>query len=187
MNRELIEKTKQFVKDSFTKHPHYSFNDWSVMYNHSVLTQEISLKIAQEVDCDKTLVSIGALLHDIGKTYEADPETLHKRHEEFNLLVSEEFLKSLNLQEEQLERLKEIVSYQDDSTEIKVIKDADALAFYADKKLYMLFIGWARQNNLEDSTQRKIDKFSKLNFEASKEIGEDWFKQMKKDWGIRST
>jgi len=182
MSQDLVEKTEKFVRESFRTNPHYSFNDWTVMYEHSVKVKDIALQIAEHVPCDKILVAIGALLHDIGKTYKADPEVLHKDHETFNLLVAGDFLTGLGFPEEQLRKLESLVSYQSDSDEMKVIKDADSLAFYSDKRLYMLFIEWAVTESLEASIQRKLDKFSKLRFEVSRTIGPDWFDQMKQDW-----
>lgn len=182
MNSEFIAKTEEFVRGAFQRHPHYSFNDWTVMYEHSVKVRDIALQIAKDMPCDKTVVAIGALLHDVGKTHEADEETLHKKHEEFNLPISESFLYSLGLSQDQLRKVKEVVAHRSDSAEMKIIEDADALALYADKRLYMLFLRWAQNNNLNDAIQRKLGKFSKLNFEKSKEIGEGWYRQMKKDW-----
>ncbi|MBI2123929.1 MAG: HD domain-containing protein [Candidatus Wildermuthbacteria bacterium] len=184
MNEEVIVKTDEFLALEFQKHPHYSFNDWTVMYDHSRKVLDIALQIAEDISCDKIVVAIGALLHDIGKTYETDAETLHKRHEEFNLLVSEEFLDSLSLPKEQLQRAKEVVSHKSDSVEMKIVEDADALALYGDKRLYTLYIQWARKNSLADAIQRKLDKFSKLNFERSRDLGEEWYDNMKKDWGV---
>ena len=108
MNEGVIAKTEEFLAQEFQKHPHYSFNDWTVMYDHSLKVRDIALRIAEDVVCDKTVVAVGGLLHDIGKTHKADPETLHKRHEEFNLSVSEAFLDSLGLPAEQLQRVKEV-------------------------------------------------------------------------------
>ena len=184
MDEEAVKKIEKYLEQEFQAHPHYSFNDWTVMRDHGLKVRDIALQIAEDMDVDKTIVTIGALLHDIGKTYEADPETLHKQHEEFNLSVSEEFLDSLDLPEQQLQKVKELVAYKSDSVEMKIVKDADALALYADKRLYTLYIQWAKENNHNDAIQRKLDKFSKLNFEKSKDIGKDWYEQMKKDWGF---
>jgi HD superfamily phosphodiesterase len=65
MNTDVIQKTKNFMKEAFIEHPHYSFNHWSVMYDHSILVQSLALQIADEIDCDKTIVAIASLLHDI--------------------------------------------------------------------------------------------------------------------------
>lgn len=184
MDTSLINRTETFVKRTFIQNPHYSFNDWSVMYNHSIIVKDLALEITSNMECDKEIVAIGALLHDIGKTYEASPETLHAKHELFNLSVSENFLESLNLSQDKLKKLKRLVSYSDDSTEMKVIKDADAIALYKDKKLYMLYIKWATKNKLDLAIRRKLIKFNNLNFNFSKKIAKPFFDQMKGDWEI---
>lgn len=181
-NHDLIEKTKEFVKHSFQENPHFSFNHWSVMYDHSVNVQELAMKIAEEVECDKTITAIGALLHDIGKTHKADQKTLHKDHESFNLLVSDEFLKSLGLKENELNQIRDIITYKSNTVEMKVIKDADALALYFDKKLYMLWIEWAFENGFEFDIPRKLGKYNLLNFEISRRLGKSKLEAMKKDW-----
>ena len=184
MDEELITQAEEFVKQSFTENPHFSFGHWSVMYDHSVTVKNIALKIAEQVECDKMLIALGALLHDIGKTQKADENTLHYDHEKFNLPISRFFIDSLNLSASKKRSLKELISYASDSVEMKVIKDADALALYADKRLYMLYIEWAIKNGLSTSIQRKIDKFDKLRFPISKKIGEKWFEIMKRDWNL---
>ena len=180
--QDLIEKTKEFVKYSFQENPHYSFNHWSVMYSHSVKVQELAMKIANKVECDKTIISISALLHDIGKTYKADPKTLHENHEKFNLIVSKKFLKSLGLNDSDFKKICDIISYNSESVEMKVVKDADALALYFDKKLYMLWIEWALESGYESSIKRKLEKYDNLNFEISRRLGKPKLEEMKKDW-----
>lgn len=178
----LIEQTRRFVATQFQEHPHYSYNDWTVMYNHSLKVEEIARRIAAEVECDEVLVSLGALLHDIGKTYEADPKILHRGHVDFNLTVAATFISQLGLSQADQQALEQLISYQSTETEMKVIKDADALALYADRRLYMLFLEWAAEQGHVDSIQRKIDKFKRLNFNVSREIGQGWYETMIKDW-----
>ena len=105
----LITQTEEFVKQAFIQNPHYSFDDWTVMYNHSVMVKDIVLEITNEIVCDKETIEIGALLHDIGKTYKTDLETLHTEHESFNLLVSEKFLENLGLPKGKLEEIKHFI------------------------------------------------------------------------------
>ncbi len=178
----VIQKTRDFVKKAFQENPHYSFNDWHVMYDHSCRVEEIARKIAESVPCDSLVVSVGALLHDIGKTHKADAETLHRAHESFNVLVSEEFLDGLGLEKGRLAKIRGIISYSSDTDEMKIIKDADALALPSDKRLYMLFIEWAHREKLESSIQRKLDKKEKLRFEVSREMAEGLFENMAKDF-----
>lgn len=182
MDTALIEKTELFVKELFQKFPHFSFNDWHVMYDHSVLVKNNALKILEQAGGDATLVAIGGLLHDIGKTYPTDLETLRTSHEMFNIVVAADFIQKLDLPAEQFRKLVAIVSYQSNLPEMKMITDADALAFYQDKRLYMLFIDWASKNNLMAPIRGKIEKFSKFNFPISKTIGRAHYNQMKKDW-----
>lgn len=181
-NNDLVDKTKHFIKDAFQENPHYSFNHWSVMYNHSVNVQELAMKIASEVECNNTVVSIRALLHDIGKTYHADTETLHKDHESFNLIVSKGVLDNLGLANDELNHVRDLITYNSDSVEMKIIKDADALAMCYDKTLYMLWIEWAINNRLTSDIKRKLDKYSKLNFEISRRLAESKLIEMKNDW-----
>ena len=78
MNNQVIEQTKQFLKKSFIKNPSFSFNDWRIMYNHGLMVLNFSLKLAQKIKCDKLLLSVGALLHDIGKI-EIKDQVLQKK------------------------------------------------------------------------------------------------------------
>ena len=181
-DEHVIDQVRAFVKQEFIAHPHYSFDHWSVMYDHSCKVEEIARQIAIHIPCDELLVSLGALLHDIGKTHEADSETLHMEHESFNLPVSETFLETLDISRERLIALKKLVSYQSEGDEMRVMKDADTLALYADKRLYTLYIEWACREHLQDSIQRKLDKFRKLRFEVSREMGQKWFEAMERDW-----
>ena len=179
-----VKKTEEFVAREFKKHPHYSFNDWTVMRDHSIKVRDLAMQIGEGMDVDPVVLRIGALLHDIGKTYEADADTLHTQHEDFNFPVSESFLQELALTDVQREKLKAILHHKSDSIEMKIIEDADALALYADKRLYTLFIKWARENNLDAAIQRKLDKFNKLHFPKSREMGQEWLERMKADWGV---
>lgn len=122
------------------------------------------------------------ILSDIGKTHKADEETLHREHESFNLPVSESFLNLLGIESGRLEKLKEVVSYVSESDEMKIIKDADALALPSDKRLYMLFIEWAHRKGLESSIQKKLDKQKKLRFEISREMAGNLFDTMRRDF-----
>jgi len=184
LNKKIVEKTKAFVKAAFQANPHYSFNHWSVMYNHSVNVQKIAIKISEKIECNKTLVSLGALLHDIGKTYKADPKILHRDHEKFNLIVSETFLKSLNLSKKDYSKVCNLILHKSRSVEMKIIRDADALAMYFDKKLYMPWIEWAIKNQswCKSEIERKLNKYNHLNFTISRQLGKAPREKMKKDW-----
>ncbi len=178
----VVVATEAFMSGSFKENPHFSFWDWTIMHEHSLRVREIALHIAEEMDVDYVVLQVGALLHDIGKTHEGDEETLHIHHEDFNWTVAEPFLRSQPLTVEQLEKLEAILGHKSESVEMKVVEDADALALYADQRLYTVFIDWARSEGLEWAIQRKLDKYDRLNFAKSKEIGRPWLEQMKQDW-----
>lgn len=180
-----ITQTKEFIKKQFLKYPHFSFGNGLIMYHHSVLTQTLALQIVKEqhLSCDRLLVSIGALLHDIGKTKEGEnEETLHRLHESFNLPISESFVDTLTISAERLIALKNIISYKSDAIELMVIKDADTLALANDKDLYMLYISWAVKNNLYWAIKRKYKKYERLHFPISKALGAKAYTKMKLDW-----
>ena len=178
----IVSKTDEFVKKAFIANPHYSFGHWSVMYEHSVRVKELALKIAKNIDCDRELLAVGSLLHDIGKTKRAEPAVLHTEHEKYNLEVSEALIESFDISADALSKLKDLISFRAESTESRIVRDADALALCLDKRLYMLFIEWAVNETLYWTIHRKINKYSKLNFEVSKIIGKQPLAQMRQDW-----
>lgn len=177
-----IEETEVFVRKAFYNNPHHSFGDGSVIYEHSVRVKEFAMQIGGQVGANVQLVALGGLLHDIGKTYLADEETLHKRHEELNVVVADTLLTSLNLPNTESEKLRRLISHTDHSIEMEVIEDADALAFFSDKRLYMLFIDWAVKTNHLTTIKRHKEKYAHLHFPLSRELGRSAFIQMEKDW-----
>ena len=181
---EPIESTKKFLEVSFRENPHFSFNNWKIMYDHSLLVQKFSLELAKNIKCDTLVLQIGALLHDIGKIYKADEETLRKKHGELGYAVSRDFIETLNLTAVQKSNLKDILSSIGDSTERHIIKDADIIAFFADAQLHMAFKKWADERGFESELQRKLDKISKLRFNESKEIAKPVYTEMKARWGL---
>lgn len=172
----IIQKTKDFLKESFIKNPSFSFNNWKIMYDHGIMVLTFSLKIARELaNYDRLVLSVAALLHDIGKTYRADKQTLYEKHEEFSYVVSREFLESLDLTQEQKLKLKEILSGHGECVEKKIIQDADIIAFLADKQLQDAFKNWADQQGMPNEMKRKLDKINLLKFDVSKKIAEPFY------------
>lgn len=183
-NENRVKRVEAFVAHAFEAHPHYSFGDGTVMRDHSFRVRDIALQICADIPADTLLVELGALLHDIGKTHEADDMTLHARHEEYNLPVSEELIGGLSLSAEHRSKLRDIVSHHSDSVEMQIIEDADALAFPADQRLPRLFFDWVKEKGLEGALEKKISKFDALHFEVSRQIGKEWFEQLRQDWNL---
>ena len=63
-----------------------------------------------------------------------------------------------------------------------MVDDADALAFYQDKTLHMLWIAWASERQMEADIEKKLNKYERLNFDISRRLGKPWLEQTKKDW-----
>jgi len=152
------------------------------MHDHHLIVLNLSLKIADKIPCDQLVLKIGALLHDIGKVYKADEKTLMEKHDVLGWEVSGDFLQSLNIKENQLEKIKQIWDRDKTNTEKQIISDADILAFYIDRKLQNAFKKWAKKKDYKYQMQRKMDGFNLLHLEISKEIGEPLLEEFKKHW-----
>lgn len=167
---KTIEQTKQFVKESFIKNPSYSFNNWKIMYNHSLKVMDTALEISNITGGDKLILSLRALLHDIGKTFNADETALRHNHEDFNYLVARNFIDSLGLSTEQNNKLQNILNKNSDLLEKQIIKDADIIAYFTDRELQQVFKQWTEDNNLPHELQRKQESINNLRFDVSKKI-----------------
>lgn len=179
---DITEETKLFVFEEFEANPHYSFGDGSIMYQHSLHVLDYALELTSELPCDKLIVTLEALLHDIGKTYKADEAVLQERHHELGWKVCEKYLKSLKLTDTQLGELKLFFEKKTDSIESRIVKDADVIAFYSDARLHNQFRRWAEEKNKEGELERKLNKFDSLNFSISKQIAEPLHEKLKQKW-----
>lgn len=121
----IIDKTILFVKKQL--HDAEGGHDWfhiERVYKNAVL-------IAQEEDCDVTVVKLGALLHDI-----ADSK-FHDGDEEIGPKTARNFLESENVSEEIIEHVIQIIkniSFKGgnfektfSSKELEIVQDADRL------------------------------------------------------------
>ncbi len=177
-------RAKKYLRRAFIANPSYSFNNWRIMYHHSLLVMKLAKKIGREINCDMTVITIGALLHDIGKTFRADEQTLHADHDKLGYEVSKNFLATIYLTEQQHNILKKILSGPDDSIEKKIIEDADVIAFFADLKLQTAFKAWIDKNQMAGEMERKLNKFNSLHFEVSKKLAQTYYQKMKNRWGL---
>lgn len=184
VNHPAVQKTITFLKDAFQKHPHYSFNDWTIMYDHSVNVMRKSLELAEDHDVDKIVLAITSLLHDIGKTLDRDEKTLREKHEELGLEVSEAFLNSLTeLSDSQRNQIKELFRKDHPDLIKKIMKDADYLDFYQNEYLHDAFKKWVDQNHLPEQIDRKIIRFEKMD-EKAKKLARPYMEKLKKKWRI---
>lgn len=182
MPSKNLEIAEDFIKKAFKANPHYSFDDWRIMFNHSVKVKEDAMKIAKKIGADRQIAGLAGLLHDIGKTKRISVDRLEAEHQDFNAQVSAPLLKKLDLTTAQKNKIVSIISYKTNSKEMKAVKDADAIAFFRDKVIHTAFINWATKNNKITSIDKKLNKFYKLNFAASRNMGKNSYQSMLKRW-----
>lgn len=125
-NQECIDKTADFVKQKFSGEG--SGHDWWHMYRVWQLAKTIA---AGEPKADTFVVELGALLHDI-----ADWK-FHDGDEEAGPQAARDWLKSLDVEDEIIERVAYIVrhisykggtnAHKMQSIEGKIVQDADRL------------------------------------------------------------
>ena len=180
----IIESVEQFLKQAFEANPSYSFDDPDIMIRHAMMVRDIALKIENEVHCDRSLLEVMALFHDIGKAYAADQETLRKKHAELGYEVTKDFLPTLKLSEEDLECLENFLKGDMTSLHAQIVKDADVIAFFADPILQVALKNWGEKNDLPHELQRKADRIETLTFETSKQIARPLYDQMVAKWRL---
>lgn len=123
--KNLIENTVEFVKEKLEGAE--AGHDWF----HIERVWKLSKKIAETENCNREVVELSALLHDI-----ADPK-FHGGDETIALKVSREFLESQNASEDTIEQVLFIIkniSFKNRGevprylpVELKVVQDADRL------------------------------------------------------------
>ncbi|MDC8105152.1 MULTISPECIES: HD domain-containing protein [Chryseobacterium] len=121
----VIEKTIDFVKEKLKGAE--AGHDWF----HIERVWKLSRKIAENENCNKEVVELGALLHDI-----ADPK-FHDGDETIALKVSREFLEEQHVSEEIIGQVLFIIKNisfknrgeapQNLPIELKIVQDADRL------------------------------------------------------------
>ena len=187
----LFHNCRNLLIESFEENPNYSFGDASLMIDHSIHVQEIAMNIAEVVVCNKAVVFIGSIFHDIGKTKMIDGkpvpwEVLRERHESFNYEVISNFLTEFNVSDAVRSQLQELFNISAKSPESTIIKDSDIIEFYMNSRLQAALKNWADKQNLPNELQRKADKFdSVLSCDFSKELALPYLSLMKKRWNLR--
>ncbi|MFZ4930036.1 HD domain-containing protein [Chryseobacterium sp. Mn2064] len=123
--KSTIDKTVEFVKEKLEGAE--AGHDWF----HIERVWKLAGKIADTEDCDKEVVELSALLHDI-----ADPK-FHNGDETIAPKISREFLESQNISEEVIQKVLfviENISFknrsqapENPSIELKIVQDADRI------------------------------------------------------------
>lgn len=154
---EKISKTINFVKEKLIGAE--AGHDWF----HIERVWKNSKKIADNEDCNLEIVELAALLHDI-----ADPK-FHDGDEALALKISEDFLKSIEVENEIIEQVLFIIkniSFKNkgevlDETpiELKIVQDADRLDAIGAIGIARTFNFGGFKNNLmyDPEIQPKLD------------------------------
>ncbi|MDP3964044.1 MAG: HD domain-containing protein [bacterium] len=180
-----VKKADRFLVEAFQTNASYSFSDPQIMILHSRLVRDFAFQIAKGIDCDSELLEIMALWHDIGKTYNAKPDVLRKKHNELGYEVTRNILFEIKISKNRKQNLIQFLKARSHSIESTIVKDADILAFFADLHLQKALKTWADANNIENELQRKADKFYDLQLPESKRLAEKLYQKMKSRWGLK--
>lgn len=123
--KSTIDNTVEFVKEKLEGAE--AGHDWF----HIERVWKLAAKIAETEDCDREVVELSALLHDI-----ADPK-FHNGDETIAPKISRQFLESQNVSEETIEKVLfviENISFKNRSQvpenppiELKIVQDADRI------------------------------------------------------------
>lgn len=185
MKFTISKQVQEFIRESFQGNPDYSFGDWTIMYKHSLKVKETALQIAKSVECDKELLAIEALLHDIGKVYRANSKMLRKHHAKLGYKVAGKFVEQLDLSRQMKKELMTFLKGRKGSIEGQIVKDADVVSFFSDVKLQKAFKNWAEKEGLRAELQRKANKINELEFDVSKKIAWPFYEKMKRRWCLK--
>lgn len=122
---ETIDKTLAFVKEQLAHAE--GGHDWF----HIERVYKLATAIAKTEDCNKEVVALSALLHDI-----ADPK-FHNGDEDLALRVSKDFLEEINVDSETIEKILYVIKNisfknrgeapSEPSIELQIVQDADRL------------------------------------------------------------
>ena len=123
MSKKIIEKTKEFVKQEMLKGD--PGHDWQ----HVLRVNNTAKKIAKKEKADFFIIELAVLFHDIADSkFTNGDETIAPKK-------IKDFLNSLKVDEETIEKVNYIVEYMsfkknqpmDKSLEFKIVQDADRL------------------------------------------------------------
>ena len=124
INSEIIRRTEDFVKTQLTNAE--GGHDWWHIYR----VWKLAKQIAENEGVDSIIIDLGSLLHDI-----ADAK-FHDGDEEIGPKISQEFLESLEVDDETIDHIDKIIrniSFKNSkdqkfkSPELDIIQDADRL------------------------------------------------------------
>jgi len=144
----IIEEVEKYVKERITIYKNESEDHYDFWNEHIKYVYDESLKLAEEYNADKEIVSLGALLHDIALINKVGDRKDHHINGE---IIAREVLDGLNYDENKKERVLKCVynhrsSKNATSIEELCVCDADILAHF--DNIPMLFNSAFNRNNV---------------------------------------
>ena len=166
---DITKQTVAFIRE------HFANNSDGHDAEHSLRVYRNALAIAAEEDCDKDVVALAALLHDV------DDKKLFETKANFN---ARSFLSSLGVSEEKISRIVAVincVSFSSNKDNVpatiegKIVQDADRLDAMGAVGIARTFMyGGSHGRSIEDTREHFEDKLlllkDKMNTDTAKKI-----------------
>lgn len=155
----IIQEVKEFVENECKKST--SKYGYGPFVNHFVPMRDYAVMLAEKLNADKEIVEIAAWLHDIGSIIRG-----RQNHHATGAEIAEKKLKELKYPEDKIDKVKKCIlnhrgSVQAfrESTEEKIIADADAMSAY-DNLPGMFMAAYIYEN--KEQEEAKISVRNKL-------------------------
>ena len=179
----IIEEVEKYVKEQIAIYKNSSEDHYDFWNEHIKYVYEESLKLAEEYNADKEIVSLGALLHDIALINKVGDRKDHHINGE---IIARKVLNNLNYDEDKKERVLKCVynhrsSKNATSIEELCVCDADILAHF--DNIPMLFNSAFNRNNINlnevrDWMKNAFEKDYNDLSDKTKEVFKNRYKQI---------
>jgi uncharacterized protein len=175
---DILLTMQEFVRKA---HAESDSHDYSHVFTVCLYTIEIAKAIEEPVD--PFVCIAGALLHDIGKTTQAFSHI----HGLFGGTLAEEYLDGINVDKKVRDIIAKVVIRHTPTSMIppktieeKIVYDADTLDRLGLMGLLRGFIGksGSMENILTKYMEKRKTDYDKLNFEVSRELGDDQHQEL---------
>jgi len=182
---EMIEKTMEFVKESFEEG-----NIPSViakgMIRHLFQTREYILKLTEGSKKDTTALELAALLHGIERAYRRTrkyKELEGEKHEIRSAKIAEDFMKKKKFPRKIIKKTVNLIEKHETAPtkESKILRDADNLSFlentlpiWFEARLWM---GESKKNIIQDCKKKVEEKFRQIHSPKGKELAKKFHKK----------
>ncbi|QVK19338.1 HD domain-containing protein [Mycoplasmatota bacterium] len=158
-------------------------------YEHSLRVANVGIKLAEREGANKRVVTLGCLLHDVGK-YDCEKNIDHGRQ---SAKVARSFLETLNLTKKEIDdicysiavHVDGIAGYEyEDIIEAEIVTNADNIDRFSAYRIYQQ-MAWDYRNGSfpvnqeKDRILKRIERLQNLydTFHLKTKSGDEWFKE----------